>query len=251
MVTPCGDRASVDQRWPDRHCIANGRSSARKVSPPMAGTCPLAKCPTRPCPLIAPRYAWAIMIEAPDPTTPGARFPWAAAAFACACVATAAWTYMLFSYAWPISLRDLGRRRMPARGLARHEAMHPMLDRYVVVTGILVKRPLEATMMFPPSGWLLRLGDRHPKHQISGFSRVCHLRGVSTKVGTPMEIRGRLAVHESWSSIPTVSLYVDATRSRWTGASVAGLVVGAMGVFIFALHLRRWLRVRRLGGDAG
>ena len=34
------------------------------------------------------------------------------------------------------------------------------------------------------------------------------------------------------------------TASRFTGASVAGLVVGAMGCFIFGLYLRRWLRER-------
>lgn len=66
-----------------------------------------------------------------------------------------------------------------------------------------------------------------------------------------MEITGRLAFHMSLSSIPTICLYVDETRSRWTGASVAGLVVGAMGAFIFALHLRRWLGVRRLTATGG
>jgi hypothetical protein len=45
-------------------------------------------------------------------------------------------------------------------------------------------------------------------------------------------------------------LAIDPAASRWTGASVAGLVVGAMGILIFALHLRRWLGVRRLTVDA-
>ncbi len=38
---------------------------------------------------------------------------------------------------------------------------------------------------------------------------------------------------------------VDASASRFHGASVAGLVVGAMGCFIFGLYLRRWMRVRK------
>jgi hypothetical protein len=33
--------------------------------------------------------------------------------------------------------------------------------------------------------------------------------------------------------------------SRFHGASVAGLVVGAMGIFIFGLYLRSWLRERK------
>ncbi|MHC5054373.1 MAG: hypothetical protein ACYTKD_06610 [Planctomycetota bacterium] len=33
--------------------------------------------------------------------------------------------------------------------------------------------------------------------------------------------------------------------SRLTGTSIAGLVVGAMGCFIFGLYLRRWLIDRK------
>ncbi len=40
-------------------------------------------------------------------------------------------------------------------------------------------------------------------------------------------------------------LILDATRSRFHPASIAGLVVGAMGCFIFGLYLRQWLRERR------
>ena len=138
---------------------------------------------------------------------------------------------------------------METRAVPR-EVVHALLDRYVAIAGVLVDSPRKATMMIPPSGWLLQLGDRYPKPQVSGMARVVDLRGVRTDVGMPMEIRGRLAFHMSLSSIPTICLYVDAAGSRWTGASVAGLVVGAMGVLIFGLHLRRWLGVRRLALDA-
>jgi hypothetical protein len=37
------------------------------------------------------------------------------------------------------------------------------------------------------------------------------------------------------------SIGVDTTYSRFHPASFAGLVVGAMGCFIFGLYLRRWL----------
>jgi hypothetical protein len=42
--------------------------------------------------------------------------------------------------------------------------------------------------------------------------------------------------------------YLDTTASRFHPASVAGLAVGAMGVFIFLVALRDWLRRRRPAG---
>jgi hypothetical protein len=38
---------------------------------------------------------------------------------------------------------------------------------------------------------------------------------------------------------------LDARASRFHGASIFGLAVGAMGVFVFTLCLRAWLRERR------
>jgi hypothetical protein len=40
-------------------------------------------------------------------------------------------------------------------------------------------------------------------------------------------------------------LWIDTTASRFHSASVAGLVIGAMGCFIFGLYLRRWLCDRK------
>ena len=42
-----------------------------------------------------------------------------------------------------------------------------------------------------------------------------------------------------------VTIFINTDRSRFTGASIAGLVVGAMGVFVFAVALRHWLKERR------
>ncbi len=39
--------------------------------------------------------------------------------------------------------------------------------------------------------------------------------------------------------------YVNALSGRFTGASVAGLVVGAMGVLVVTVALRHWLGERR------
>ena len=47
------------------------------------------------------------------------------------------------------------------------------------------------------------------------------------------------------SSLLHVIVALDTTASRFTGASIAGLVVGAMGVFVFNVALRHWLGQRR------
>jgi hypothetical protein len=44
---------------------------------------------------------------------------------------------------------------------------------------------------------------------------------------------------------PIHVLQVTTPASRFHGASVAGLIVGAMGCFIFGLYLRRWLIERK------
>ncbi|MHC4251446.1 MAG: hypothetical protein ACYS9X_20190 [Planctomycetota bacterium] len=38
---------------------------------------------------------------------------------------------------------------------------------------------------------------------------------------------------------------IDSRASRFHPASIAGIVVGAMGIFVFGLYLRRWVKERR------
>jgi hypothetical protein len=73
--------------------------------------------------------------------------------------------------------------------------------------------------------------------------------------GRVQSVHGRV-VREHWINTRPSSggdinfFFVDTARGRFTGASVAGLVVGAMGVFIFGLYLRRWLVERKaLAGE--
>ena len=60
-------------------------------------------------------------------------------------------------------------------------------------------------------------------------------------IGSSRAFRGRL--DDSFAG--TGVLWIDTTASRFHSASIAGLVVGAMGCFIFGLYLRRWLRERK------
>lgn len=171
------------------------------------------------------------MVDAPDPTMPGARFPYAAAAFSCACVAAAVWTFMLFSYAWTVTPSDFEQGRDPPA--------HPMVGRYVeMLPGVDA-----AGRGFVPIRDMIDIGQFREDLYVA----IADAQGdqLTTKV------RGRVVVRWTLTSGPYPFLAINADAGRWPGASVAGPVVGAMGVFIFALHLRRWLRVRRLAADAG
>jgi hypothetical protein len=57
-------------------------------------------------------------------------------------------------------------------------------------------------------------------------------------------LRGDELLHGRVVEYPE-GLAVDTTASRFHGASIAGLVVGAMGVFVFSVALRHWLGERR------
>ncbi|MHC4249526.1 MAG: hypothetical protein ACYS9X_10410 [Planctomycetota bacterium] len=58
-----------------------------------------------------------------------------------------------------------------------------------------------------------------------------------------LTFRGRIWTRRGGHS--PVWAKVDTAASRFTGASIAGLVVGAMGCFIFGLYLRARLRERK------
>jgi hypothetical protein len=61
-------------------------------------------------------------------------------------------------------------------------------------------------------------------------------------MGEPLEAPGNMG---STMDAIEYGVEIDACASRYHAASVAGLVVGAMGSFIFGLYLRRWLRERK------
>jgi hypothetical protein len=68
---------------------------------------------------------------------------------------------------------------------------------------------------------------------------------LDTSLSTPQALRGRYwrnpSTEDELVGLPGLRI----AASRFTGASVAGLVVGAMGCFIFGLYLRAWLRERK------
>ncbi|MHC4198595.1 MAG: hypothetical protein ACYSU0_01190 [Planctomycetota bacterium] len=69
---------------------------------------------------------------------------------------------------------------------------------------------------------------------------------LSPPPGSPAQrarvaLRGRLLLRNQYGMN---KLVLDPNASRFHGASIAGIVVGAMGVFVFSVALRHWLEQR-------
>ena len=185
--------------------------------------------------------------------SPFRRFPWAQLAFCVACLAMTTYTWMRYSYAWELTPEGLGSFTPEYAGLFdiwkpafRNPTAWPS-GSYVRLTesgqgGCLAAEPLYAKAS---------VFSEEPLYPLSHLKMWSGLRAP----GDESCIRyfyGRLKPHQPrpvyGSSHPDLILQgtpiVDTAASRFHPASVAGLVVGAMGCFIFGLYLRRWLRER-------
>ena len=159
------------------------------------------------------------------------RFPWVVALLCAASLGAAAWTWMRYSYAWEVTPTDAYERGMKGR--------------FVSIRGIVVE--LE--------GWE---GARHPaltERRTDSAERelwgAVLLLGLATEPqkGTEIGVKGRLVRsyllnHPYWTGVELYYLAVDTTASRFTWHSITGLVVGAMGMFVFVMYLRTWLKER-------
>jgi hypothetical protein len=174
------------------------------------------------------------------------RFPWIQVVFCVACLAMTAWTWMTHSYAWPTTPEDatadflaLMRREtaQAPRGRdgedARGSRPFGELPRpYLAVRGRLVESAVGADGLVYG-----RLGAAR-------FTVVLPADEGEADAGSERTYVGRLRYEGTprW-----FCLVLDTTASRFAEATVAGLVVGAMGCFIFGLYLRAWLRERKQG----
>jgi hypothetical protein len=155
----------------------------------------------------------------------------------------AGWTWMSYSYAWEVSAEQLrAYEEQSERGLEgtrTYFRLHTAVIRYNYVGEQL---------------YFSRMGE--DVHLRGGSGQEVVLDVVlplepRPEPGTQVLLRGRLArtpyliVNAARRTLPTSDWAFDTTASRFTGASVAGLVVGAMGCFIFGLYLRRWLIGRK------
>ncbi len=161
------------------------------------------------------------------------RFPFIAAALCVACVGATGWTWMRYSYVWEMTPSELATNRNEVR-------FHSLRDRYVYVRGQwLPGSQCSANQTARGRATLLDLNDRSARIYVIWWPDAKLLRGQ-------VAFTGRLIGWVNTSiSPPHYLLYILPNASRFHGASIAGLVVGAMGVFVFAVALRHWLGVRR------
>jgi len=187
-----------------------------------------------------------------DPTKPP-RFPYVAALLCAACVGVAAWTWMRYSCAQDVVAEDFWTlKQRPADPLGRigitvpipgsnmeYRRNYALVGDYVCLRGKLDDiYPEDADVC--PGEWAEIHGREAAlaawAHPVTGLLSP-------NDIGTEVVVVGRVVIKEGFTGVPNP--VVDPMRSRFTGASVAGLVVGAMGVFVFTVALRHWLGERR------
>ncbi len=175
------------------------------------------------------------------------RFPYVAVLLCAGCLGAAAWTWMRYSYAWPLSPKDLVGEES---GMSFGAALFRMRlgGAYVIVRGegsgswdldgspvVCLSDPSDRRRRIN----VLLLGTRkRPVLQERDKALALHV------IGTETTVTGRVV------ALDDGLLALSITASRFTGASIAGLVVGAMGMFVFAAALRHWFERRRALGDA-
>jgi hypothetical protein len=171
------------------------------------------------------------------------------AVFCAACIGTAAWLWMRHSYRWDVTPRDFWTDTLPP-GYADH------YDTYLDVDLSRRTAPDDAPGAYPNTalvGRFVRVRGRYlwnedwfstvrdptdpGAYAIVGYPR----KSALPEDGTMLCITGRPAFR--WGEHDILVLWPD--EGRWRPEAIAGLVVGAMSVFVFALHLKRWLAHRR------
>jgi hypothetical protein len=166
----------------------------------------------------------------PDDPAKLPRFPYVGALLCAACVGVAAWLFLRYSYSWELRPDEFVRlhRSGGARGV-----LSRLRDRY-------------ATFRFVRGDRSEDLSVGHILARIeSGEAARLHVYFADTPTARASEdvvLSGRVCVGENHDG---VAFIFDPSSSRWTPQTIAGLVVGAMGVFVFTVALRHWLRERR------
>ncbi|MHC4200656.1 MAG: hypothetical protein ACYSU0_11745 [Planctomycetota bacterium] len=150
------------------------------------------------------------------------RFPYVGALLCAACVGAAVWTWMRYSYAWDATHGT--PVFFDARGMGPYLGVRGQVRRDTLAWDTMISRPEVWLGVVNGGNFPLLLSEED-----------------AAEPDSRTRWTGRLV---RWHS-QYESDYIDATASRFTGASIAGLVVGAMGVFVFTVALRHWLWERR------
>ena len=191
--------------------------------------------------------------------SPFRRFPWVQLVFCIGCLTMTAWTWMRYSYCWDFKPAELHRLQMQGSWAGNSDYRWPW-DAYAAVSGDPGVLGGEPGVLDGEQNFVARiLAD--PRHSSLVVMVEPHSYEFLHSVG-PLPGEGGSYVLFPFGSEPgqmcrfgeaTITytgrlhnrhqseIMLYASASRFTGASVAGLLVGAMGAFIFGLYLRRWL----------
>jgi hypothetical protein len=162
------------------------------------------------------------------------RFPWIQLAFCIACLTMTAWTWMRFSYCWEVRLRDLVRP-LPDYGTWQwpNDVYARLSGGAVAARSLALEKSRGFCQVIDPAD------DDSPQVVVHSSASASKLYYEQT------EFVGRLSADMLAINAQRFWVLSASRFSRFHPASTAGLLVGTMGVFIFALYLRRWLAERR------
>jgi len=163
--------------------------------------------------------------------SPFRRFPWVQLVFCLACLTMTVWTWMRYSYVWDVVPEEFWKES------DHMGSYNPVIEEKSTGEVVVAERYMNHAL----AGYFLR---------VRGPSDCVGVQGGIVHVGWPgrMDVKpSPTAAFEGRARVETMTggffaIVLDTSDSRLHGASVAGLVVGAMGCFIFGLYLRRWLR---------
>jgi len=214
----------------------------------------------------------------PDETARSPRFPYIAALLCAACLGAAGWTWMRYSYAWDATPRMLLHASGPGHDRSWEGA-------YVSIRGQIVSFHFgSSSPPVPATAWVqmaqqrtkaeadarlrefqatlkAKVPDREYREFEEKYGPDVLLRPAAEAADMEFQIPVRITsddwAHRSgrllWNGRVVErpsGLAVDTTASRFHPATIAGLVVGAMGVFVFGAALRHWMHQRKRFGDA-
>ena len=181
------------------------------------------------------------LVTEPEPTPVFRRFPWVQLVFCLACLGMATWTWMRYSYCWSMSQDYVFQHSTTIEKKAwPHGA-------FVVVRGTRLAGGVQARVAYEPNVCV----DRADWEMGCWFNLLpLDLEGSEPFVLEEVSVVGRVdeegaCMTRHIGSLAYMNPRILLGASRLTGASVAGLVVGAMGCFILGLYLRGWLRERK------
>ncbi len=146
---------------------------------------------------------------------------------------------MEYYYCWDGTPVDLHSPPVPF-GVAYVD--HPYFGRFVRLRGTAVD-------------WCVQEGEGGPFHWLAwvpgkvGGCRVRLAADVPMAQGVEIAVVGRVVVvHDGPCTADgktKIPLCVEPNASRFHPASIAGLAVGVMGVFVFTMYFREWLNRQR------